>query len=138
MVIYLFEKHKKIKKFRILFKKFSLNTIIYTRCIMDTRKEERLYGIKDLIIRDEGKEFNAILTSISKTGVSVIVDNIFPTYKEIEVKIGIEDGHITLGGSIRWVNDHKGEAGANLKEVGILFLDPPHEYIEYLDKLQKV
>ena len=105
---------------------------------MDTRKEDRLYGIKDLIIRDEGKEFNAILTSISKTGVSVIVDNVFPTYKEIEVRIGIDDGHITLVGSIRWVNDHKGEAGANLKEIGILFIDPPSEYIEYLDKLQKV
>lgn len=104
---------------------------------MDTRKEERLYGIKDLIIRDEGREFNAILTSISKTGVSVIVDNVFPTYKEVDVKIPIEEGHITLKGSIRWVNDHKGEAGANLKEIGILFLDPPPEYIEYLDKLQK-
>ncbi len=104
---------------------------------MDTRKEERLYGIKDLIIRDEGKEFNAILTSISKTGVSVIVDNVFPTYKEVEVKIGIKNSHISMQGSIRWVNDHKGEAGANLKEIGILFLDPPDEYIEYMDKLQK-
>lgn len=102
---------------------------------MDTRKEERLYGIKDLIIRDDGEDFNAILTSISKTGVSVIVDNTFPTYKEVEVKFNVKSESITLKGSIRWVNDHKGEPGSNLKEIGILFLDPPAEYIDYLDKL---
>ncbi|MEN8223121.1 MAG: PilZ domain-containing protein [Acidobacteriota bacterium] len=104
---------------------------------MDTRKEERLYGIKDVIIRDEGKEFNAILTSISKTGVSVIIDSTFPTYKEIEVRLGIGEDQITLKGSIRWVNDHKGEPGSDLKEIGILFLDPAAEYIEYLDKIKK-
>ena len=104
---------------------------------METRKEDRLYGVKDLIIKDEGKEFNAILTSISRTGISVIADNTFPTYKEIEVKFKVEDTPVTIKGSIRWVMDHKGEPGSNLKEIGILFLDPPAEYLEYLDKIQK-
>ena len=103
---------------------------------METRKEDRLYGIKDLIIRDEGKDFNAILTSISKTGVSVISDSTFPTYKEIEVKFKINEDSVTIKGSIRWVMDHKGEPGSNLKEIGILFIEPPLEYIEYLDKIQ--
>jgi len=104
---------------------------------MDTRKEERLYGIKDLIIRDGGEEFNAILTSISKTGISVIADTTFPTYKEIEVKVQLGSESVTLAGSVRWVNDHKGEPGSNLKEIGILFLDPPAEYITYLEEIQK-
>ena len=104
---------------------------------MDTRKEERIYGVKDLIIKDESKEFNAILTSISTTGISVIADSTFPTYKEIEVKFKIDENPITLRGSIRWVNDHKGEPGSNLKEIGILFIDPAPEYIEYMDKIQK-
>ncbi len=100
---------------------------------METRKEERIYGVKDLIIKDEGKEFNAILTSISTTGMSVISDSTFPTYKEIEVKFRINENLLSIRGSIRWVNDHKGEAGSNLKEIGILFIDPPPEYKEYLD-----
>ena len=102
---------------------------------METRKEERIYGVKDLIIKDEGKEFNAILTSISTTGISVIADSTFPTYKEIEVKFTIDENPITIKGSIRWVNDHKGEAGSNLKEIGILFIDTPPEYKKYLDTI---
>ena len=103
---------------------------------MDTRKEDRLYGIKDLIIKDEGEEFSAILTSISKTGISVITDNTFPTYKEIEVKFRIGEDSLTMKGSVRWVMDHKGEPGSNLKEIGILFIEPPPEYTAYLDNIQ--
>ncbi len=100
---------------------------------METRKETRIYGIKDLIIKDEGKEFNAILTSISNTGMSIIADSVFPTYKEIEVSFRIAENPVTLRGSVRWINDHKGEAGSNLKEIGVLFIDPPPEYKEYLE-----
>jgi len=103
---------------------------------METRKEDRIYGVKDLIIKDDGREFNAIVTSISRTGMSVISDNTFPTYKEIEVKFRIGDEPVTIKGSIRWVMDHKGEPGSNLKEIGILFLDPPAEYLGYLDNIR--
>ncbi len=103
---------------------------------METRKEDRLYGIKDLLIKDDGKEYNAVLTSISNTGISVITDSGFPTYKEIEVMFKIEDNPITLIGSVRWVNDHKGEPGSNLKEIGILFLNPPTEYTDYIEKIK--
>lgn len=104
---------------------------------MDTRKEERLYGIKDIVLVDEGKEHNALLTSISKTGVSVIVDCPFPTYKEIGIRLKTDAEELNLRGSVRWVNDHKGEAGANLKEIGILFLQPPKQYFDYLDRIGK-
>ncbi|MEN8154259.1 MAG: PilZ domain-containing protein [Acidobacteriota bacterium] len=104
---------------------------------MENRREERVYGLKNLIIRSEDKEFSAVMTSISKTGVSVIIDTVLPTYKEILMDFEIENNKINVKGSVRWVNDHMAEPGSNLKEIGILFLNPPDNFIEYLDKILK-
>ncbi len=102
---------------------------------MDTRKEKRIYGVKNLSIKDDSGEYDAILTSISNKGVSVICDNTFPTYKEIEINFDINDKQVTLHGSVRWINDYKGESGSNLKEIGILFIDIPSEYEEYIESI---
>jgi len=102
---------------------------------MDTRKEDRFYGIKNISLKDDDGEYDAILTSISNTGVSVICDKTFPTYKEIEIKLYFEGKSITINGSVRWINDHKGEAGSNLKETGISFVNIPDEYLKYMEKI---
>lgn len=104
---------------------------------MENRKEKRAYGLKKLIIRDGDNKYSAILTSISKTGLSVIVDTVLPTYKEISMDFEIDKKSITIKGSVRWVNDHNAEPGSNLKEIGILFLNPPDEYLEYFENILK-
>jgi len=104
---------------------------------MENRKEKRAYGLKKLIVRDGDNVYSAILTSISKTGLSVIIDTVLPTYKEISIDFEVEKKSISIKGSVRWVNDHNAEPGSNLKEIGILFLNPPGEYLEYFEKVLK-
>lgn len=102
---------------------------------MEDRKEKRTYGLKKVTIKDLDRTFEAVLTDISTTGLCIKTEQILPTYKEIAIIIQIEDEPCTLRGSVRWVNEHPQKPSPYLNEIGIALINPPNDFIEYMEKI---
>jgi len=103
---------------------------------MSLRKESRLKKIFRIKLKDEADTYPAVVTSISKTGLSVTTPHVFPTYKVIDVLVKIGEKVIPIKGSIRWVQEappgsEKREDGTT---IGISLQNPPEEYLCHFDE----
>ena len=58
----------------------------------------------------------------------------FPTYKVVNIVLDIGNKSLEMKGSVRWVNERSKKGAVN--ELGILLIDPPGEYLSYVDVLQ--
>lgn len=104
---------------------------------MDSRKTKRVKENKAVTLVDDNRHFPAVLTSVSKNGMSVRCSHVFPTYKAIGILIDIDDQQVELRGSVRWVNEHVGRAKEKLNEIGILIKEPPAEFVNYVNEISK-
>ena len=102
---------------------------------MELRKEKRIVGIKNIVLIDEKKKFPVTLTNISTKGLSVMSQFVFPTFKEIEVEMTINEEFFKVSASIRWVNENLGKTKPNFHEIGISLINPPKEYLALLSEL---
>ncbi len=102
---------------------------------MDDRKEKRVQQTTEIKIKDGDQIINADLVDISKKGMSVKTENVFPTYKVIDILIKIREKAIHLKGSVRWVNEKIDKDKDKPNEIGILLIHPPQEYLDYFDEL---
>lgn len=104
---------------------------------MKSRRSERIYGIKNITILSNSREYSAIVTNISKQGICVKSEHPLPTYKVVDVILLLENKEIKITGSVRWVNERVRKGKPNMMEIGISLLNPPSEYTEYLKEIPK-
>jgi len=102
---------------------------------MESRKEKRLYGLKNLVILEGEREVPAIMVDISPTGICVRCDKTLPTYREVYLRLELNGRVVSLKAAVRWVNDPVHLKGTNLKEIGLSIIDPPEVYIRYLEMI---
>lgn len=96
---------------------------------MMNRKEDRLKANQRIVIKDEGVSYPAVISSLSKTGISVKMEHVCPTYKVIDIVVKVKQKIINLKGSVRWVNEAPPDSGDSLNEIGIALQDPPEDYL---------
>jgi hypothetical protein len=92
-----------------------------------TNMEEK----KEIIIKNDGQSYSCLLTDISASGISVTGGHFIPTYKEIEVVMDIGGEKVAMKGSVRWSID-PGTARDKKGKLGILIMDPPPAYLEFV------
>jgi hypothetical protein len=86
---------------------------------------------KEIVIKNDGQSYNCLLTDISASGISVTGGHFIPTYKEIEVVMEIGGEKVAMKGSVRWSID-PGTARDKKGKLGILIMDPPPAYLEFV------
>jgi len=98
---------------------------------MKERKRKKLTDVQNIILRDKRVGYTATIIDISSSGLSVKTDHVFPTYKEIDILMKIDNKPIQLKGSIRWVKEPLPNQKEKLNETGIAIIDPPEEFLQY-------
>ena len=100
-------------------------------------RSKRIHKLKNVVIKDEGQMYPATVSDFSETGMSVRSEQVFPTYKtiELQMKIDGESDAIVLKGSIRWVNEHIKPDKPRFHEMGIGLIDPPKSYLDFIRKI---
>jgi Tfp pilus assembly protein PilZ len=98
---------------------------------MKERERKIPDDILNVILRDERVGYTATIKDVSRTGMSVYSDHVFPTYKMIDVLIKIGKKPIQLKGSIRWVKESLPEKDKPYNEIGISLINPSQEYMDY-------
>jgi len=101
---------------------------------MKDRYSKRVKRADKVILKDESGSHTCQVVDISKNGLSVISDHFFPTYKEIDIEIVINEKSLPMKGSIRWSIDLNSHGGRSRK-VGILIKDAPAEFIAYVENV---
>ncbi|MCK4766158.1 MAG: PilZ domain-containing protein [Candidatus Aminicenantes bacterium] len=101
---------------------------------MENRKEKRVAGQTAIRLIEGDQSFEAEILDVSKKGISIKCEHVFPTYRIVNIIMDIGSKSLEMKGSVRWVNEKlkKGE----LNEIGILLLDPPEDFLNYVDILQ--
>jgi hypothetical protein len=94
-------------------------------------RNSRIDEKKEIIVKDDERSYNCLLADISVNGISVITENFIPTYKEIEVIMEIAGKKVTMKGSARWSID-PGTTIDRKGKLGILIMDPPPIFLEYV------
>ncbi len=104
---------------------------------MTERKETRLKKEIRVKLKDDTGTYNGIVTTLSKTGMSVKTDHVFPTYKIIDVLVKIGEKMVQFRGSVRWVHDYPNDADTDpegrLNLVGLSLHKPPPEYLKHFE-----
>jgi len=100
---------------------------------MNYRKESRIKKVFRIMLKDDESLYPALITSISKNGMSVKTPHVLPTYKAIDVVVKIGRRVVPIRGSVRWVHESILEKGASENEIGILLKNPPAEYTDYFN-----
>jgi hypothetical protein len=90
----------------------------------------------EIVINNDGFSTTFLLTDISASGISVSGGRFIPTYKEIEVVMEIEGKKVAMKGSVRWSID-PGTAGNEKGKLGILIMEPPPAYLEFVRKREQ-
>jgi Tfp pilus assembly protein PilZ len=98
---------------------------------MKERERKIPDDILNVILRDERVGYTATIKDVSRNGMSVYSDHVFPTYKMIDVLIKIGKKPIQLKGSIRWVKESLPEKDKPYNEIGISLINPSQEYMDY-------
>ena len=98
---------------------------------MKERERKIPDDVLNVILRDERVGHTATIKDVSRTGMSVYSDHVFPTYKMIDVLIKIGKKPIQLKGSIRWVKESLPEKDKPYNEIGISLINPSQEYMDY-------
>ncbi len=99
---------------------------------MKDRYSKRVKKADKVILKDESGSHTCQVVDISKSGLSVISDHFFPTYKEIQLEILINEKPLLMKGSVRWSIDLNRQ-GVRSQQVGILIKDAPAEFIAYVE-----
>jgi ribosomal protein L18 len=101
---------------------------------MRERKELKTTEKKEIVVRDDDRNYSCQLEDISASGVSVSISHFIPTYKEIGVVMEIDGEKVAMTGSVRWsidaaiARDKKGK-------LGIRIMNPPPAFLAYVKKL---
>lgn len=90
----------------------------------------------EVIINNDGLSTNYLVTDISASGISVTGGHFIPTYKEIEVVMALGGEKVAMKGSVRWRID-PGTAGNEKGKLGILLMEPPPAYLEFVRMWEK-
>jgi Tfp pilus assembly protein PilZ len=98
---------------------------------MKERTRKKLNNVQNIILRDKRIGYTATIVDISSSGMSVKTDHVFPTYKEIDILMKIDEKPIQLKGSVRWVKEPLPNQKDKLIEVGIAIINPPEEFLQY-------
>lgn len=91
-------------------------------------REKRMKASQRVIIQDGNNNYPAVILTISKNGMSIKTNHMFPTYKVVGVMVKITKKFIQIQGSVRWVNECKDENGGKYYEIGLSLQNPPPEY----------
>jgi len=102
---------------------------------METRKEVRIKKNIRILIKDDRGSYPAQVTSISKSGMSIKTDVVFPTYKVLHVIIKIDQKMIPIKGCVRWAYEPPDDAEDQQYQMGLSLQNPPPEYIRHYEKL---
>ena len=97
----------------------------------------RIYTLKNIILKDEDKEYPATITDFSVKGISIMTEKILPTYKMVKLILILNGKTVILEGSVRWIHENKKETKPRFNEIGLALLNPPIEYLEYIKKIDK-
>jgi hypothetical protein len=100
---------------------------------MKDRKRKKLEDIHNIIIRDEKVGYTATIKDVSKSGMSILCEHVFPTYKLVDILIKIGEKPLQLKGSIRWVKEPLPELEEKFNEIGISLINPPAEFIKFFE-----
>ena len=100
---------------------------------MKDRKRIKIDDIHNVIIRDEKIGFTATIKDVSRTGMSVLCERVFPTYKIIDILIKIGEKPLQLKGSIRWVKEAPPDQKEKFNEIGIALINPPEDFIKFFN-----
>ncbi|MEI6614189.1 MAG: PilZ domain-containing protein [Chrysiogenales bacterium] len=103
---------------------------------MKKRNLQSIKEEKEIFINNDGQSYSCRLTDISASGISVTGGHFIPTYKEIEVVMEIEGEKVAMKGSVRWSID-PGTAGNEKGKLGILIVEPPPAYLEFVRGLEQ-
>ncbi len=98
---------------------------------MKDRQRKKTSDIYNVILRDERVGYTATIKDVSKDGMSVLSDSVFPTYKIIDILMKIGERPIQMKGSIRWVKETLPEEENKYNEIGISLINPPAAYLKY-------
>jgi Tfp pilus assembly protein PilZ len=101
------------------------------------RKEPRFIDKRNIILRDRNRSFPAMMINASHSGLAVKSEYVFPTYKEIDILINLNEKIITLKGCIRWIMAAKHHQENNFKQIGILLRSYPPEFSAYIDSISE-
>lgn len=96
-------------------------------------RETRLKKNQRVMLKDGENSYTATITSISKNGMSISTEQVFDTFKVIDVLVKIGREMVSIKGSVRWVNEGAGDEEGKLNEVGISLKNPPPEYVRHFD-----
>ncbi len=86
----------------------------------------------EVILIDDNTHFPAVLVDVSESGMSVKCTHVFPTFKEIGIFFNYNHHKLEMKGSVRWINEHVGRYRDKMKEIGLLILNPPEEYLDFV------
>lgn len=98
---------------------------------MKERTRKKLTEVQNIILRDKRTGYTATIIDISSSGMAVKTEHVFPTYKEIDILMKIDDKPIQLKGSIRWVKEPLPSQKEKSNEIGIAIINPPEEFLQY-------
>ena len=96
-------------------------------------REARIKKNQRVVLKDGENSCQATITSLSKSGMSLISENTFHTFKMIDILVKIGQKIVPIKGSIRWVNEGAGDGEKKLNEIGISLQNPPPEYLSHFD-----
>jgi len=94
-------------------------------------RKSRIDEKKEVIVKDGDNLYRCLLTDMSATGISVTIDHFIATYKQIGVVMEIEGKKVAMNGSVRWSMD-PGAARDKKGKLGVLIIDPPAAFLEYV------
>lgn len=97
------------------------------------KRETRIKKDQRVAIKDGENSYQATITSLSKSGMSLISEQTFHTFKVVDVLVKIGQKIVPIKGSIRWVNEGAGDSEKKLNEIGIALQNPPPEYLRHFD-----
>ena len=108
---------------------------------MAERKETRLKKNIRVKLKDDTGTYDGMITSLSKSGMRIKTEHVFPTYKAIDILVKIGEKMVQLGGSVRWVyepsidpdDDADVDPGDKMYQIGVSLHNPPPEYMEHFE-----
>jgi len=108
---------------------------------MAERKEERLKKNIRVKLKDDTGTYDGMITSLSKSGMRIKTEHVFPTYKIIDILVKIGEKMVQLRGSVRWVfeptidpdDDADFDPEGQMYQIGVSLHNPPPEYVKHFE-----
>jgi len=103
---------------------------------MENRKENREKKNIRVRVKDESEIYPAVVTSISKTGMSLKTGHVFPTFKVVDLLVKIGSMSYTIKAAVRWANELPVTKSGNEDEkyeIGLFLQNPPPDYLSHFE-----